>query len=64
MCEWKIKRFNGGAEHVLVARIVLNEPVTPSLKREIGPVSMEFEVPMWSCSNVQINFLRCAYSLA
>jgi AP-4 complex subunit mu-1 len=55
---WTIKKFAGGSELSLRARITLKETVNPSIKREVGPISMEFEIPMLSTSNLQVRTLR------
>lgn len=55
---WTIRKFNGGSEIVLRARITLDQPVTALIKKEIGPVSMGFEIPMYNVSNLQVRYLR------
>jgi len=58
---WGIKKFVGGAEHTLRARITLVAGTSaPTVKKEIGPVSLNFEIPMYNCSNLQVRFLRIA----
>ncbi|KAH9257889.1 hypothetical protein BASA81_003908 [Batrachochytrium salamandrivorans] len=54
---WTIKKFQGGTELNLKAKISLREP-TSSARREIGPISMEFEIPMLSSSNLQVRSLK------
>ncbi|ETW05487.1 hypothetical protein H310_03250 [Aphanomyces invadans] len=54
---WAIKRFNGGAEFTLRAKITLKEP-NPHVRREIGPISMNFEIPMYNVSTLQVRYLR------
>ncbi|XP_035682008.1 AP-4 complex subunit mu-1-like [Branchiostoma floridae] len=54
---WSIKKFPGATE--LTARFklaVANR--TPSSRLELGPVSLNFELPMYICSRLQIRFLR------
>ncbi|XP_066281512.1 AP-4 complex subunit mu-1-like isoform X1 [Branchiostoma lanceolatum] len=54
---WSIKKFQGATE--LTARFklaVANR--TPSTRLELGPVSLNFELPMYICSRLQIRFLR------
>ena len=61
--EWTIKKFQGGAEHFVRARVTLKDASQmQNLRREMGPVSMDFEVPMLSTSNLQVRYLRVASS--
>lgn len=55
---WSIKKLSGGSEVTLRAKIALEAPATSSIKREIGPVSMAFEIPMYNVSSLQVRFLR------
>jgi AP-4 complex subunit mu-1 len=55
---WTIKKFQGGSEHTLKARIALTQPCGPSTRKEIGPISMSFEIPLYSVSNLQVRYLR------
>eukprot|EP00002_Diphylleia_rotans_P006507 TRINITY_DN15868_c0_g1_i1.p1 TRINITY_DN15868_c0_g1~~TRINITY_DN15868_c0_g1_i1.p1 ORF type:complete len:439 (-),score=91.64 TRINITY_DN15868_c0_g1_i1:137-1453(-) len=55
---WNIRKFAGGSEHILRIKVMLNTPVTEAIRKEIGPISMEFELPMYVCSNIQVRFLR------
>eukprot|EP01038_Epipyxis_sp_PR26KG_P008755 gene8755-11829_t len=55
---WNIRKFTGGTEMTLRAKITTDQPVTSATKREIGPVSMTFEIPMYSVSNLQVRYLR------
>lgn len=57
---WSIKKFPGGSEMTLRMRVTLDTPVTPAHKKEIGPVSMNFEIPMYNISNLQVRYLRIA----
>ncbi|KAE9089282.1 hypothetical protein PF002_g20791 [Phytophthora fragariae] len=54
---WAIKRFTGGTELTLRAKITLGQP-SPHVRREIGPVSMNFEIPMYNTSSLQVRYLR------
>eukprot|EP00297_Palpitomonas_bilix_P008405 CAMPEP_0113880030 /NCGR_PEP_ID=MMETSP0780_2-20120614/7560_1 /TAXON_ID=652834 /ORGANISM="Palpitomonas bilix" /LENGTH=447 /DNA_ID=CAMNT_0000866663 /DNA_START=181 /DNA_END=1524 /DNA_ORIENTATION=+ /assembly_acc=CAM_ASM_000599 len=59
--EWKVKKFQGHTEHVLRAKVVLQRDAQMSrAKREVGPVSMKFEIPMINASRLQVKFLRFA----
>jgi len=55
---WKIKKFIGGTEQTLRCKITLNASHTTSVRKEIGPISMNFEIPMYNPSNLQVRYLR------
>lgn len=55
---WRIKKFQGGTEEQLRLKIVLAKQHTPQIRKEIGPIAMKFEIPMYSVSNVQVKYLR------
>lgn len=57
---WQIKKFQGGAEHTLKTTITLSSPCSATTRREIGPVSLTFEVPMFNASHLQVRYLRIA----
>lgn len=55
---WTVRKMVGGSELALKARITLDQAVTPMIKKEIGPISMNFEIPMYNVSNLQVRYLR------
>ena len=55
---WTIRKFPGGSEMVVRIKVTLDAPVSSVHKREIGPVSMGFEIPMYNVSNLQVRYLR------
>lgn len=56
---WRIKKFMGGAEYTLRAKISLSAPAQlAAIKRDTGPISMSFEIPMYNVSNLQVRYLR------
>ena len=55
---WTIRKFPGGGEMVVRIKATLDSPVTAAHKREIGPVSLGFEIPMYNVSNLQVRYLR------
>lgn len=57
---WSIQKFQGAAEHTLRAKITLKEPSTMSVRREMGPISMAFEIPMYNVSSLAVKYLRIA----
>lgn len=59
---WTIKKLQGGSETTLKARVTLSTPIAneASIKKEVGPVSLNFEIPMYNVSNLQVRYLRIA----
>lgn len=55
---WQIKKFAGQSEQQIRVRLSLATGGGHPAKPEIGPVSMEFEIPMWNPSSMCIRFLR------
>ena len=55
---WTVRKFAGGSELSLRVKITLDQTVTPAHKREIGPIAMSFEIPMYNVSNLQVRYLR------
>lgn len=54
---WSIPKFNGGTQ--LSALFKLEVPgLSSSSLMEVGPVGLSFEVPKWTCTGLQIRFLR------
>jgi len=60
---WTMKKFPGGAEQTMRAKVTLNKPCTTRIRREIGPVNMCFEIPMYNVSNLQVRYLRVAENM-
>ena len=57
---WNIKKFTGGTELTLRTKISLSSASTGSVRKELGPISMSFEIPMYNVSNLQVRYLRIA----
>ena len=55
---WTIRKFPGMSEMRLCMKLTLDTPVTSSHRKEIGFVSMSFEIPMYNISNLQVRYLR------
>mmetsp|Transcript_106345 Transcript_106345/g.300885 ORF Transcript_106345/g.300885 Transcript_106345/m.300885 type:complete len:442 (-) Transcript_106345:93-1418(-) len=57
---WYIKKFQGGTEMSIKCRVTLSAPVANSqnVRKEVGPVSLNFEIPMYNVSNLQVRYLR------
>eukprot|EP01116_Phalansterium_solitarium_P024605 TRINITY_DN9053_c0_g1_i2.p1 TRINITY_DN9053_c0_g1~~TRINITY_DN9053_c0_g1_i2.p1 ORF type:complete len:434 (-),score=145.45 TRINITY_DN9053_c0_g1_i2:279-1580(-) len=56
---WKIRRFPGQAEYHLSAEVELSASVSSQVKKwSRPPISMEFQVPMFTASGLQVRFLK------
>jgi len=60
---WNIKKFPGATEQTMRAKVTLNTACTTQIRKEIGPVSMNFEIPMYNVSNLQVRYLRIAEAI-
>ena len=47
-------------EHVLLAKITLKNPNAAECRKEIGPVSINFEIPMYNVSRLAVQYLKIA----
>ena len=57
-CTWKIPKFQGGAEYILVTKITLNSNKTAECRKELGPITMNFEIPTYNISKLQVKELK------
>eukprot|EP01083_Nonionella_stella_P034064 93253_1 len=55
---WRIKKFTGGTEQTLRVKIAFAAAVTSIIRKEIGPINMSFEIPMYNASHLQVRYLR------
>jgi len=55
---WKIKKLEGGMDGCKIIIKINLDDVPGNHKREIGPVSMNFELPMYICSSIFIRALK------
>eukprot|EP00527_Entomoneis_sp_CCMP2396_P000712 CAMPEP_0198154834 /NCGR_PEP_ID=MMETSP1443-20131203/68815_1 /TAXON_ID=186043 /ORGANISM="Entomoneis sp., Strain CCMP2396" /LENGTH=464 /DNA_ID=CAMNT_0043821549 /DNA_START=344 /DNA_END=1739 /DNA_ORIENTATION=- len=60
---WTMKKFVGGGEQTMRAKISLDKPVTTQWRQQLGPINMCFEIPMYNVSNVQVRYLRVAENM-
>ena len=60
---WSMKKFVGGGEQTMRAKISLDKPVTTQWRQQLGPINMCFEIPMYNVSNVQVRYLRVAENM-
>jgi len=61
---WNIKKFPGGTETTLRTRITLSVPSGPSLRKELGPVSMSFEIPNHNSSRLNVSSINAPRAFA
>lgn len=55
---WTVRKFPGGSEMSIRIKITLDQAITAAHKREIGPIALAFEIPMYNVSNLQVRYLR------
>ncbi|WOL18447.1 AP-4 complex subunit mu-like [Canna indica] len=58
--EWSLKKIVGGAEHTLRAKLTFSQESHGNLTREAGPVNMNFTIPMYNASKLQVRYLQIA----
>merc|ERR1712151_412872 len=56
---WTVKKFQGGTESTIKSKVTLSTP-SQNARKEVGPVSLNFEIPMYNVSNLQVRHLRIA----
>lgn len=60
---WTLKKFPGCTEQTMRAKITLSGPCTSQVRREIGPINMSYEIPMYNVSSLQVRYLRIAENM-
>ncbi|CAN6465783.1 unnamed protein product [Victoria cruziana] len=58
--EWNLKKIVGGSEHTLRAKLTLSQESHANIMKEAGPVSMNFTIPMYNASRLQVRYLQIA----
>ncbi|KAL0017119.1 hypothetical protein SO802_004188 [Lithocarpus litseifolius] len=58
--EWGLKKFVGGSEHTLRAKLTFSQESHGNIVKESGPISMTFTIPMYNCSRLQVKYLQIA----
>ena len=48
----------GDVEYECITKIALPSATSSQAQKEVGPVSLNFEIPMYSLSNIQIKSLK------
>jgi AP-4 complex subunit mu-1 len=54
---WNLRKFQGGGEHSIKAKVSFASPCR-SVQKETGPISMNFEIPMFNVSNLNVKYLK------
>lgn len=60
---WTLKKFPGSTEQTMRAKVTLSGLCTSQIRREIGPINMNFEIPMYNVSSLQVRYLRIAENM-
>jgi AP-2 complex subunit mu-1 len=55
---WKIKRFAGESEFSLSAEVEMSARIDSKKQWNRAPISMEFQVPMFAASGLQVRYLK------
>lgn len=55
---WTLRKFPGGAEQTMKAKMTLSTTVTTAIRQQLGPINMSFEIPMYNVSSLQVRYLR------
>ncbi|CAJ0908338.1 19925_t:CDS:10 [Entrophospora sp. SA101] len=55
---WTIVKFKGGTEQSIKIKITGIKSLSPVSLLEMGPISLEFDIPNYTCSNIQIHRLK------
>ena len=56
---WSLRRVPGATEQVIRCKLLVPDAsAIAALRREMGPISITFEMPMYICSGLQIRYLR------
>lgn len=57
-CYWKINKFQGGNEFTLITKITVSNSKSEEVRKELGPISIDFEIPNFNLSKMQIKELK------
>mmetsp|Transcript_1485 Transcript_1485/g.4807 ORF Transcript_1485/g.4807 Transcript_1485/m.4807 type:complete len:282 (+) Transcript_1485:601-1446(+) len=53
---WTIRKFMGATSHTISCKFVVGAGSNP--RKEMGPISMNFEIPMYNVSRLQVQHLK------
>jgi len=57
-CYWKITKFQGGGEFNLITKITVSNSKAEEVRKELGPISLQFEIPSYNISKIQVKELK------
>lgn len=55
---WKFKRVQGNTEHMLKVRVSLEDGVPAALRKSMGPMNLQFTIPMYCASRLSVRYLQ------
>lgn len=55
---WGVKKFHGATEHMIYIKASLGQPAGSDIEKQVGPISMKFEIPMHNISGLNVRFLK------
>ncbi|KAL3154481.1 hypothetical protein ABBQ32_013945 [Trebouxia sp. C0010 RCD-2024] len=55
---WKHKKVKGSTEWTLRVRATLEDAFTNSIRQGVGPISLNFTIPMYCASKLQVRYLQ------
>jgi AP-4 complex subunit mu-1 len=55
---WQFKKLPGGSDHECSVQISLQSERIPNVRREIGPLSLTFQIPTFSASDLAVRYLQ------
>jgi len=55
---WQFKKVKGGSENTLSIKISLQDERIPNVRKECGPVSLGFTIPMYNVSRLMVRYLQ------
>ncbi|KAK9824001.1 hypothetical protein WJX72_006898 [[Myrmecia] bisecta] len=55
---WKFNKVPGGTEHTLKVRATLEDGFNAALKRGVGPINLQFTIPMFCASRLNVRYLQ------
>jgi AP-4 complex subunit mu-1 len=56
---WELKKFEGGTERTIMVKGTFDHKVMANkVRKEVGPITMSFEVPLYNPSRLQVRFLQ------
>lgn len=57
-CIWKIPKFQGGTDNSLTTKITIQNNNPAECRKELGPITMSFEIPTYNISKLQVKELK------